>query len=115
MHIEERSVGNVTILELAGRLELEDGDGVLRDHVNRLAEEGRVKLVLDLKDVSRLDSAGIGMLVAKYLTVKKRGGTMCLLHLTDRTRRPLHITKLDSVFDIFEDEDDAVRRASVSA
>lgn len=114
MRIAERRVADVTILQLAGRLELDDGDTVLRDHVNRLAEEGRVNLILDLTDVTRLDSAGIGMLVGKYLTVRKRGGTIKLLHLTDRTSRLLNITKLASVFEIFEQEDQAVRSFSAA-
>src|SRR6185295_241371 len=98
MKITERQAGDVTVLQLAGHLELDSGDTVLRDHVNRLVEEGHVNLLLDLTDVTRLDSAGIGMLVGKYLTVRKRGGTMKLLHLTDRTSRLLNITKLATVF-----------------
>ena len=65
MRIVERRIGDVTLLKLIGRLELEDGDVILRDAVNRLVEAGRVKLVLDMKEVTRLDSAGIGMLVSK--------------------------------------------------
>ena len=109
LNITERQVGDVTVLELQGRLELDDGDTVLRDTVNRLVEQGRIQLVLDLTAVTRLDSAGIGMLVGKYLTVRKRGGTIKLLHLTDRTSRLLHITKLESVFEIFSDEGAALR------
>jgi anti-sigma B factor antagonist len=113
MKITERRVADVTILQLAGHLELDAGDTVLRDHVNRLVEEGRVNLLLDLTDVTRLDSAGIGMLVGKYLTVKKRGGTMKLLHLTDRTSRLLNITKLATVFEVFEQEDQAIQSFGV--
>jgi len=115
LQISERRVADVTILRLAGRLELDDGDTVLRDHVNRLVEEGRINLVLDLAEVIRLDSAGIGMLVGKYLTVRKRGGSIRLLHLTDRTNRLLRITRLDSVFDIFDDETEAVQSFGVTA
>lgn len=105
MEIAERRVGDVTILRLIGRLELDAGDRVLRDHVNRLVEEGRVDLVLDMSEVT-VDSAGIGMLVAKYLTVKKRGGTFRLLNLTERTSRLLHVTRLESVFEIAAREED---------
>lgn len=115
MQITERRVGAVTVLRLAGRLELDNGDTVLRDCINRLVDEGRLHLVLDLTEVVRLDSAGIGMLVGKYLTVRKRGGTMKLLHLTDRTSRLLNITKLATVFEIFEHEDHAVRSFGVTA
>jgi anti-sigma B factor antagonist len=109
MRIVERRVGDVTILVLIGRLELEDGDTVLRDAVNRLIEAGHVKLLLDMKEVTRLDSAGIGMLVSKYLTAKRAGGCIKLLHLTNRGSHVMDITKLSSVFEIFEEEDEAIR------
>ena len=104
MEIVERHVGNVTILSLKGRLELDDGDVILRNHVDGLVAQGRVNVILDLTDVTRMDSAGIGMLVGKYMTVKNRGGMLRLLHLTDRTSRLLHVTRLETVFEIFEDE-----------
>ena len=112
MEIVEQRVGDVTILRLKGRLELDDGDVVLREHVDRLVAQGRVNLVLDMTDVTRMDSAGIGMLVGKYMTVKNRGGTLRLLHLTDRTSRLLHVTRLETVFDIFEQEDLALQSFS---
>lgn len=104
MRIDERRVGDVTILQLTGRLELEEGDLLLRDYVNRLVDEGRVKILLDMTQVVRIDSAGIGMLVSKYLTARRRGGTIKLLHLTNRTGHLMDITKLSTVFEIFEDE-----------
>ena len=104
MEIVEQRVGNVTILRLKGRLELDDGDIILR--------EGCVNLVLDMTDVTRMDSAGIGMLVGKYMTVKNRGGMLRLLHLTDRTSRLLHVTRLETVFEIFEEEDAALKAFS---
>ena len=112
MEIVEQRVGDVTILRLKGRLELDDGDVILRDHVNGLVAQGRVNVVLDMTDVTRMDSAGIGMLVGKYMTVKNRGGTLRLLHLTDRTSRLLHVTRLETVFEIFEDEAAALRSFS---
>jgi len=109
LHIDERRVGDVTVLKLSGRLELDTGDLALRDHINRLVEENRTRLLLDMQDVTRLDSAGIGMLVGKYLSVKRCGGTIKLLHLTARTNRLMDITRLVTVFETFQDEDDAVR------
>ncbi len=109
MEIVERRVGDVTILNLKGRLELDDGDLILREHVDRLVAQGRVNVILDLTDVTRMDSAGIGMLVGKYMTVKNRGGMLRLLHLTDRTSRLLHVTRLETVFEIFESEDAAIK------
>jgi anti-sigma B factor antagonist len=115
MKITEARVGDVTILRLAGRLELEEGDLVFRDYVNRLVDEGRVKIVLDLKNVTRIDSAGIGMLVSKYLSTRNRGGTIKLLHLTRRSDHLMDITRLVTVFEIFDDEADAVRSFQAAA
>ena len=109
LRIIERSVADVTVLELDGRLVLDEGDIPLRDCVNRLVEQGRVKIVLDMRNVTRLDSAGIGMLVSKYLTAQKKGGSVKLLHLTIRGDRLMDITKLSTVFEIFESEDEAIR------
>jgi len=109
LKIVESRAGDVTVLRLTGRLELEDGDLVFRDHVNGLIAEGRVKIVLDLNDVTRIDSAGIGMLVSKYLSTQNRGGTIKLLHLTRRSDHLMDITRLATVFEIFDQEEDAVR------
>jgi anti-sigma B factor antagonist len=109
MKIAEAQSGDVTILHLSGRLELEDGDLVFRDYVNRLVDEGRVKIVLDLKDVSRIDSAGLGMLVSKYLSTQKRGGMIKLVCLTRRSDHLMDITRLATIFEIFDDEADALR------
>src|SRR5678816_4589802 len=101
MRIVEGRIGDVTILQLIGRLELEDGDVILRDAVNRLVEAGRVKLVLDMKEVIRLDSAGIGMLVSKYLTTRRGGGVLTVLHPAARSGPLLDIGKLTTVLVIF--------------
>ena len=104
----------MTILRMSGRLELDEGDVVFRDCVDRLVAEGRVWIMLDLKSVSLIDSAGIGMLVSKYLSVRRRGGTIKLLHLTPRCGELLHITRLNTVFEIFDDEAQAVRSFDVT-
>jgi len=109
MRITERRVGDVTILELEGRMILEEGDIPLRNHVNRLVEEGRVQILLDMRKVTRLDSAGIGMLVSKYLSAYRKGGRVKLLHLTVRSGHLINITRLASVFEIFESEAEAIR------
>jgi anti-sigma B factor antagonist len=108
MRIAEEQVGEVTILRLTGRLELEDGDLVFRDTVNRLVAAGRVKIVLDFKDITRIDSAGIGMLVSKFLTARQRGGTIKLLHLTKHSDHLMDITRLGTVFEIYDDEKTAL-------
>jgi anti-sigma B factor antagonist len=115
MRITERSVSDVTILELDGRLILEEGLSPLRDYVNTLVEQGRVKIVLDLGKVTRLDSAGIGLLVSKYLSAARKNGRIKLLHLTTRSEYLMGITKLSSVFEIFESEEDAIRSFGVEA
>ena len=109
LEIAERRIGDITILSLTGRLELEDGDRLFRDYVNRLVAEGRVKLVLDLKHVTRIDSAGLGMLISKYLSTRRGGGTIKLLNLTARSDHLLEITRLVTVFEIFDNEAEAVQ------
>jgi anti-sigma B factor antagonist len=110
--IVESRVADITVLRLSGRLELDEGDLTLRDYVNKLIADERVKIVLDLRDVTRIDSAGIGMLVSKYLSARKNGGTIKLLHLTRHSDHLMDITRLASVFEIFEDEEAAIRSFS---
>jgi anti-sigma B factor antagonist len=114
IHITEERADNITILRMAGRLELDEGDIEFRDYVDGLAAEGRIELLLDLKDVTRIDSAGIGMLVSKYLSTRKRGGTMKLLHLTRHSDHLMDITRLTTVFEIFDDEAEALQSFGVA-
>lgn len=109
LRITEEQVGDVTVLRLAGRLILEEGDVPLRDRVNDLVERGRVRIVIDMRGVTRLDSAGIGMLAAKLVTALRRGGTIKLLHLTERSDQLLGVTRLSTVFDIYVSEAEAIR------
>ena len=109
MTIAERSVGPVTILALSGRLVLDDGDALLRQRVDDLVGRGRLKIVADLTALDYVDSAGIGVLIAKYLSVRRRGGDLKLLRLSSRTHHALEITHLLTVFEAFESEEDAVR------
>ena len=104
----EREIGDVTILELRGQLK-DEGDVPLAEHVADLVRRGRVCLVLDMKHVTRVDSTGIGLVAAKFLTLRRLGGDLKLLHLTERARQLLAVTKLAHVFEIFDDEQDAVR------
>ncbi len=106
---ERRVDGDVTILELDGRLVLEEGEIPLRDCVDRLVAEGHNRIVLDLRRVTRLDSAGIGMLVCKYMTALRRGGALKLLHPTVKAEELLQITRLFTVFEVFESEAEAIR------
>jgi anti-sigma B factor antagonist len=109
MTIEERRVGEVTILALHGRLILDDGDVLFRQRVDDLASRGDVRLIADFTDVDYVDSAGVGLLIAKYLSVRRKGGDLKLLRLSDRSLHVLEIAHLLSVFEIFDDEEAAVR------
>jgi anti-anti-sigma factor len=109
MQITAHDVGDVTVLNLKGRMVLEEGDTPLNDQVSALVEQGRVKLVLDMHDVTYVDSAGLGTMIANYVRVHRRGGDIKLLHLTPRSAHVMGITRLNHVFQIFEEEDDAVR------
>ena len=109
MQIEQRSVGDVTIIDLKGKMTLGEGDELLRDKVNSLIQQGLKKLVLNLAEVPYIDSAGLGEIVRTYTTVSRQGGQLKLLSLTKRITDLLSITKLLTVFETFENEHDAVR------
>ena len=111
--IAERRVGDVTILELNGRLVLYEGEVEFRKHIDALVADGRVKVIVDLHDVDYIDSAGVGSLVAKYLSVRRKGGNVKLLHLSARSHRVMGITRLLSVFETFDAEDEALRSFDV--
>jgi anti-sigma B factor antagonist len=109
LRITERQVGDITVLELSGLLVLDDGDAVFRDAVNDLINRDRLFMVVNLADVTYIDSAGIGVLIGRYLGVKRRGGDMKLANLTSRSHRVMTITHLLTVFDAFESVDDAIK------
>lgn len=108
MTLKERRVGDVSILDLKGRLVLDDGDDLLRDRINDLVDEGRLKIVVNLNDVTYVDSCGVGVLIAKYVSVRKKGGDVKLLNLTSRSQRVMEISKLLTVFETFDSEDRAL-------
>lgn len=108
MQVVERRLGDVTVLDLKGRLILDDGDVVLREHLNALLDQGHANIVLNLHDVTHVDSCGIGLLVSKYVSLRRKGGDLRFVDLTDRSRRLMEITKLIGVFHIFDSEADAV-------
>ena len=106
--------GEVTVMELEGRLVLDDGDTVFRETINGLMDRNRLKLVVNLADVSYIDSAGIGVLVGRYLGVRRRGGDMKLANLTARSHRVMTITQLLNVFDCYDSVEEAVRAFGVA-
>ncbi|MBI4478149.1 MAG: STAS domain-containing protein [Acidobacteria bacterium] len=112
MQIQEKTVGDVTILDLKGKMTLGEGDELLKERINALIQGGKKKLVLNLEAVPYIDSAGLGELVRTYTTVSRQGGSLKLLNLTKRIQDLLAITKLLTVFDTFDTEAEAVRSFS---
>jgi anti-sigma B factor antagonist len=115
MQIEERAVGEVVVLDLKGRVTLGDGDELLKDKVNSLVNRGFKKIVLNLAEVPYVDSAGLGEIVRTYTTVSRQGGSLKLLNLTKRISDLLSITKLLTVFETFDTENEAVKSFQASA
>ena len=112
MQIDERSVGDVIVLDLLGKMTLGEGDELLKDKINSLVHQGRRKIVLNLEQVPYLDSAGLGEIVRTYTTISRQGGSLKLLNLTKRITDLLSITKLLTVFETYDNELDAVRSFS---
>src|ERR1700739_1987905 len=108
MKLTTRDVSGVTIVDLRGKMTLGEGGLTLRDEVRKLLAAGSKKIVLNLGDVSYIESSGLGELVSAYTAVKNRGGELKLLTLTSKVRNLLVITKLVTVFDVKENEADAV-------
>jgi anti-sigma B factor antagonist len=107
-----RQVGDVTVIDANGRITLGEGASTFRDAIRDLATKGDKKLLVNLSDVSYIDSSGIGEMVSGFTTVTNHGGQLKLLGLTKRVKDLLQITKLYTVFEVFEDEATAVRSFS---
>src|SRR5436190_20801701 len=114
MHIEERAVGDVVVLDLKGKITLGEGDELLKDKINSLVNQGRWNIVLNCAEVPYIDSSGFGEFVRVYTTVSRQGGRLVLLNLTKRIIDLLSITKLLTLFEVFESETDAIRSFSIS-
>jgi anti-sigma B factor antagonist len=108
MQIEERSAGDVTVLDLKGKMTLGEGDELLKDKINSLVMQGRRKVLLNLEGVPYIDSAGLGEIVRTYTTVSRQGGKLKLLNLTKRIQDLLAITKLLTVFETYDTEKEAI-------
>jgi anti-sigma B factor antagonist len=109
LHVTQRTAAGVAILELHGRLVLEDGDENLRGAVDELIQAGRLDVLIDLHDVTYMDSAGIGAVVETYLRITHRGGKCKLLNPSLRVQKVLEITRLSTVIETFSDESSALR------
>jgi len=102
-------VGDVTVIDVSGRITLGEGSSNLRDGIRSLVTKGNKKILLNLGDVSYIDSSGIGELVSGFTSVANQGGQLKLLNLTKRVRDLLQITKLYTVFEVYDDEAAAIR------
>ena len=109
MKIVERQVGDVTILDLQGKILIGEKDDALRDAVNKAVDSGKAKLLLNLADVPYVDSAGLGEIVRCYTTVSRKGGKLKLINLTKKIQDLLSITKLLTVFETFDTEEEGVK------
>ena len=108
MKASTRQVDGVTIVDLSGRITLGEGSVVLRDSIKDLLGKGQKKILLNLGDVSYIDSSGIGELVSAFTSVRNQGGELKLLNLTKKVHDLLQITKLYTVFDVKDDEAAAI-------
>lgn len=108
MKSEIRDRGDVRILELSGKITIGSGDVKLRELIEQSLSAGQKNILLDLAGVSTIDSSGIGEMVACYTTVTKNGGHLKLLRLSPKINDILQVTQLITVFDVFDDEGEAV-------
>jgi len=108
MDMKERLVGGVTILDLSGKLTIEDGVQLLKDKVQTLVQGGRKQLVLNLGGVPYIDSGGLGVLVAGYTTMTKAGGRLTLINVNKKNHDLLSITRLVTIFETFDSEPEAL-------
>ena len=108
MKASTRQIDGVTIVDLSGRITLGEGSVILRDTVKDLLGKGQKRILLNLGDVSYIDSSGIGELVSAFTSVRNQGGELKLLHLTKKVHDLLQITKLYTVFDVKDDEAAAI-------
>ena len=108
MKASTRQVDGITVVDLSGRITLGEGSVVLRDTVRDLLAKGDKKMLLNLGEVTYIDSSGIGELVSAFTTVRNQGGELKLLNLTKKVHDLLQITKLYTVFDVKDDEAAAI-------
>jgi len=109
MKASSRSVDGVEIIKLDGKITIGSGDQQLREVIGNALSSGRTNILLDLSGVTTIDSSGIGELVGSYTTVTNRGGKLKLLHLPAKLNELLHVTQLITVFEVYENEQDALK------
>jgi anti-sigma B factor antagonist len=108
MKATSRTVDNVEIISLQGKITIGAGDTQLREVISNAINAGKTNVLLDLSGVTTIDSSGIGELVGSYTTVTNRGGKLKLLHLPAKLNELLHVTQLITVFEVYDNEQEAV-------
>ncbi len=108
LKMTERMVDGVSVLDLEGRIVLGDESSALRERVKALLEQGRRKIVLNMGQVTYIDSAGLGALVAAYTSAQNSGASLKLINLGSKFREVLQVTKLLTVFDVYDTEQAAI-------
>lgn len=109
MKATSRDVNGVEIVKLEGKITIGAGDQQLREVISNMVSDGKIKILLDMSGVTTIDSSGIGELVGSYTTVANRGGKLKLLHLPAKLNELLHITQLITVFEVYENEAEALK------
>ena len=102
--LNTRQIGDVTVIDAAGRITLGEGSTAFRETIKDLVAKGQKKVLLNLAEISYIDSSGIGEMVSGFTSVSNAGGQLKLLNLTKRVQDLLQITKLYTVFEVFDDE-----------
>jgi anti-sigma B factor antagonist len=115
LNITERHNQNVTVLDLAGNIRMGEDTIKLRTALRVLVKEGERNILLNLANISQIDSSGLGEMVSGYVSVRKSGGELKLLHLTDRVREIMVITKLVTVFESYENEAEAINSFEITS
>ena len=108
LYIHERREGDVAVLDLKGRIRINGGTLALHRSIRCLVEEGKTKILLNLAGVTHIDSTGLGELISSCVTVSNKGGQIKLAHLTERLQEIMTVTKLVTVFDVYDNEADAL-------
>jgi anti-sigma B factor antagonist len=108
LYIHERREGDLAILDLKGRIRISGGTLALHKSIRCLTEEGKTKILLNLEGVTHIDSTGLGELISSHVTLTNKGGQIKLVHLTERLQDIMTFTKLLTVFDVYDNEPEAL-------
>ncbi|HDP94418.1 MAG TPA: anti-sigma factor antagonist [Candidatus Aminicenantes bacterium] len=112
MRIEKRKVGDVAVFDIKGKILAGEGVDELRESINQAVNDAETKILFNFKDVPYLDSTGLGEVVRSYTSVKNRGGVVKIVNLTNKVHDLLSVTKLITVFETFNEEDEAIKSFS---